>query len=557
MTVSVRTFLLYGFMIATLSVFGQLNEGGQPLSFTHSNSSDAFQHISLSPPDVSKLLEEDRAGDDSFRSERFAVLVPVGLDPLNSGTWEALPGGSSLWRLKLSLEGSLGSSLYFTGFDLPEQAKLFVYNEDKEELKGAFTWRNNQEVGMFATELIYSSTVVIELNVPPGMEPGNWFTLSEMTYCYGDHAVLLQADGFGDSQFCEVNINCSPEGDNWQDEKKGVVRIQVRVNGSAYWCTGSMINNTSMDKTPYLLTADHCAYKFGKYATPVDLATWLFYFNYESGGCADPQLEPQLFSMTGCEKIAHDGTHGSDGSDFYLVKLFNNIPASYNVYFNGWSTVDVPSSSGVTIHHPDGDIKKISTYLETPTTSSWQSNGLPSHWKVIWAETTNNWGVTEGGSSGAPLFDNIGRVVGTLTGGLASCSNPALPDYYGKFSYHWESNGIHDTTQLKPWLDPGNTGVLSLSGIPMGEEEWEIRGAEGFYLYPNPASDEVTVVFGTPASDDFRLEILDLFGNVLFSKVLRAQDTESKVRVDDLKPGIYFVRRTGSGMSRVIKMMKR
>ncbi len=56
-------------------------------------------------------------------------------------------------------------------------------------------------------------------------------------------------------------------------------------------------------------------------------------------------------------------------------------------------------------------------------------------------------------------------MIGTLTGGLAGCDDPDKPDYYGKFSYHWQSNGTADTAQLKPWLDPDDTGVLSLDGI--------------------------------------------------------------------------------------------
>ncbi len=541
----------------SMAGFSQLSEGGQPMSFSTNGISHSFQQVSLPPPDLETILEQDKSSAGEFRKSRFAVMVPVELTPLNSGTWELLPGGKRLWRLKLSLQGSLASSLYFTNFDLPKGVALYLYDENGLEVKGAYTHFNNRQNGLFATELIYSSAVVLELNLQQGIKPGNWFTVKEMTYAYDDQAGVLQNKGFGDSQFCEVNINCSPEGDNWQLEKRGVVRIQVKVNASAYWCTGSMINNTSLDKTPYLLTADHCAYKFGQYADADDLASWLFYFNYESTTCENPQLEPQLFSLTGCTKIAQDGTHGMDGSDFYLVKLMDNIPASYNIYFNGWSIVDVPSTSGVTIHHPDGDIKKISTYDEMPESSSWQGNGLPSHWKVLWAETANNWGVTEGGSSGAPLFDNIGRLVGTLTGGLASCTNPEYPDYYGKFSYHWESNGTDDTTQLKPWLDPGNTGVISLEGMMMGVEANPTWMIGGFEVYPNPAGEVVTLKFTRPGNDDVTVEVLDLLGHAIMTERITAMEGEHNLKLEGLKPGIYFIRMTGQEEASLRKIMKR
>jgi len=255
------------FLFGSPLIFAQKNEGGQPISFYTDELFATFQHVSLPPPDVERLLQEDQEWDDHFRAERFAKLVVVDLNPLNSGTLEILPDGQKVWRLKLSLEGSLASSLYFTDFSLPGGVNLFIYNENKGELLGAFTDKNNRESGLFATELIYDETVVLELNIPGIAEVANWFTISEITYSYNHIVNHALNKGFGGSGPCEVNINCSPEGDDWQDEKRGVVRIQVKVSGSGFWCTGSMINNARFDNTPYLLTADHCAFKFGHYAS--------------------------------------------------------------------------------------------------------------------------------------------------------------------------------------------------------------------------------------------------------------------------------------------------
>lgn len=545
------------FLFCSVVANAQLNEGGMPASSTMKKDIGSFQHVVLQAPGIEELMQEDAEDQDGFRGERFAKLVPVNLNPLSSGTWQDLRNGQKIWRLKLSLEGSLASSLYFTDFNLPEDVSLFIYDEGGGSVKGAYTDRNNRENGLFASELIYSGTVVLELNIPADLQPGKWFTIAEITFVYDAYQLPDGSKGFGDSQFCEVNINCQPEGDNWQDEKKGVVRIQVKVSSSIYWCSGSMINNVRQDKTPYLLTADHCAYKFGVYATEQDLGSWIFYFNYESAGCADPQFEPQLFSLTGCEKIANEGTHGMEGSDFYLVKLLDIIPSSYPVYFNGWSTVDAPSSSGVTIHHPNGDIKKVSTYDEPLVSSSWQGNGLPSHWKVLWVQTQNNWGVTEGGSSGAPLFDNLGRMVGTLTGGLASCSSPELPDYYGKFSYHWDSNGLADTLQLKPWLDPDNTGAIALSGLMMGENEIEFGKGEQLKIFPNPVGNELNVDYSQQVRHAFRVEILDMFGNTILHEQVDNPVGTISLQVGHLGPGIYFLRMSGEDSTVVRKIIKR
>jgi PKD repeat protein len=76
--------------------------------------------------------------------------------------------------------------------------------------------------------------------------------------------------------------------------------------------------------------------------------------------------------------------------------------------------------------------------------------------------------VTEGGSSGSPIFNNSGRIVGDLTGGGSYCSTPTSPDLYGKFSYSWDQNGSTAAERLKDWLDPDNTGITTLDGAYCG-----------------------------------------------------------------------------------------
>ncbi|MCF8334625.1 MAG: T9SS type A sorting domain-containing protein, partial [Bacteroidales bacterium] len=194
-------------------------------------------------------------------------------------------------------------------------------------------------------------------------------------------------------------------------------------------------------------------------------------FNYEARGCANPSLEPEYNTMVGADKRANGGDEASSGSDFYLVELNNMIPNYINAYYNGWSRTGEAASSGVSIHHPQGDIKKISTFSSKLNSTGFGTSDLESHWKVTWSSTENGYGVTEPGSSGSPIFDQSGLVVGSLTGGNAGCgADTNQPDYYGKFSYSWERNGNRPEDRLKDWLDPNNQGVSSLSGLAHGEE---------------------------------------------------------------------------------------
>ncbi|MBC8346908.1 MAG: T9SS type A sorting domain-containing protein [Candidatus Marinimicrobia bacterium] len=275
---------------------------------------------------------------------------------------------------------------------------------------------------------------------------------------------------YGESGGCQVNINCSPEGNNWQDEKKSVALI---LAGGTRWCTGSLINNTRLDGMPYLLTANHCLDMqdiggtiYDAINNP-DLSNWSFYWNYESPDCSDGiDFIPR--STSGATVMANK-SYGN-GSDFALLKLTENpkdITPEIQLYFNGWDQNN-PGQGGVGIHHPVGDIKKIGTHNIIPATSDCIL-GSSSFWKINWQSTANGHSITESGSSGSPLYDSNHRVIGQLLGAF-SCLNPNCSDppndiaNYGKFSVSWD-NGTDPRRRLKDWLDPDNTGVTQLDGL--------------------------------------------------------------------------------------------
>jgi hypothetical protein len=548
------------FFAPVLLVFGQWSYDGIPLSFQMKEDPGACHEIAVGMPDFDQLIKEDALSDAEGMPPRFAKHIPLALNPGNAGSWLFTENGWGVWRLALRAGGALATSLFFRDFELPEGSKLFIYSPDKMQLLGAFTEMNNRPDRCFATELINGDQCVIELNIPYQTLPVLPFEISEIAYAY--RFAGYENYGLKGSDFCEVNVNCSPEGDAWQNAKRGVVRIQVKVNSSSYWCTGTLLNNVKFDKIPYILTADHCAYQLGGYASAEDLSKWLFYFNYEGVDCESTGPAPGSFSLLGATKIAQGGNRGSTGSDFYLVRLQSDIPPGQNVYFNGWSALGVAQQNGVTVHHPDGDIKKISTYTTLLETSSWAGSGLDSHWKVIWSETLNGWGVTEGGSSGSPLYDGLGRIIGTLTGGLAACEaqgsiGPDKPDYYGKFSYHWESNGTADTAQLKPWLDPENTGILSLPGVSTSNTQSINITDPGVNIYPNPADDYIMIDFTTFAENDFQVSLYNLWGELILQQHRMAHDQQLKIGIEQLAPGSYVVKIDNDQRSLIRKVVIR
>ena len=412
-------------------VISQVSQGGNPKSFNLNLRSNINEKV-MDYIDVEALIQEDKQADKEIPF-RFGYDIPVNINLENSGTWDLLDDGSRIWRIKIKSEDAFSINLIFDEYRLPNGAELFAYSENFEMVLGAFTSFNNKDYGGMAISPIEGDVIFLEYFEPNSTDFRGQLNISHVVHGYKD--VFFQENrDYGDSGSCNNNVNC-PEGDMWESEIRAAAMI-LSSNGSRL-CSGSMINNVRQDLTPYFLTANHCIYG--------NTDSWIIMFNYESPGCAN-ENGPTNMTVQGTTLRA-----SGSGSDFALFELSETPPESYEIHYSGWSAVDVAPIQPVAIHHPSGDIKKISFDYENGISDGWSGND-GSHWRVAdWED-----GTTEPGSSGSPLYDADHRIVGQLHGGEASCSYN-VNDYYGKFSTSW-NNG------LSTWLDPDNTGTLVLDG---------------------------------------------------------------------------------------------
>lgn len=427
--------------------------------------------IQLQTPNLTELAVEDDIRDKQGVLYRIGVAIPTHLSPQNGGYWTTNADGSRTWQVIISAPGAEAISYLFERFVLHGGSTLRIQNLYGQDVHPLLTSADVEVHQMQNAALCAGATHVLTLTEPAYTTPSEIY-MDRIMYNY-------RSTGFGgqekinESDPCEVNINCSPVGDTWQDEKRGVARIYVVEGAQAGWCSGSLVNNTAQDCKPYFLTALHC----GVNATTANMNQWKFYFGYEAPSCTNPTAVGTLAShfITGCLRIADaaDGG-GNSGSDFLLVKLGNannentiitNLKsANFNAYWNGWNASPTPTTGGAGIHHPAGDIKKISTFSGNTVSTQWGS-ATGSHWRVTWTANANGYGVTEGGSSGSPLFEAAsGNIIGTLTGGGSFCTAQTAPDQYGKMAFHWTNNGTTAAEQLKPWLDAANLNVLVFGG---------------------------------------------------------------------------------------------
>lgn len=463
-------FLLVTGIVLPGSAHAQISEGGTPTSFKYQNTLKSDLPTVQIPINfsVEDLKTVDRWQVSQGAPLKVGVLLPTDLTIDNAGSWNTLPDGKRVWRLQVQAKDAIALMLSFRYFYIPENGKLFIYSSDKTHLIGAFTHHTNPPTKEYATEFLAGDKIILEYEAGISENEHPRIAIDAVGYGYNHlHVSRTMADtGPGTSGSCMVNINCE-EGEAWQTEKNGVCQMTLPIGNYIYICSGALVNNTAEDLKPYILSAFHCI-DLDIPVTEKNLNKYTFYFHFEHTGCENNSSIASYRTITGCKKIA--GIPLDGGSDGLLLLLNQTIPEHYNAYYNGWDRSNTAAQSGVGIHHPSGDYMKISTFNKVARTSTWYGidniKGAPNaHWNVVFEQTANGHAVTEGGSSGSPLFNQNKQIVGTLSGGSSSCEKPNGANTYGKLYYHWDQYPNKDnTSRMDIYLDPNHTGKTQLAG---------------------------------------------------------------------------------------------
>lgn len=147
--------------------------------------------------------------------------------------------------------------LYYKEFYIPKGGRLFIYNANKSHVIGAFTHANSV-TSKFATEFVAGDDIILEYEATANGEnrasESRMWGMDIITYPFP--TVWKDSDSELSGP-CMVNINCE-EGDEWQNQGKGVCMMVMKIGKRAFLCSGSLVNNTARDKKPYVLSAFHC-----------------------------------------------------------------------------------------------------------------------------------------------------------------------------------------------------------------------------------------------------------------------------------------------------------
>jgi Secretion system C-terminal sorting domain len=154
-------------------------------------------------------------------------------------------------------------------------------------------------------------------------------------------------------------------------------------------------------------------------------------------------------------------------------------PQNSGITYAGWDRRGIASPNATCLHHPQGDVMKVSYDADPVVRSPYPGSSASVYWQTDW-----NQGVTEKGSSGSSLFNSEHKIIGQLRGGYSYCGGSNLKDYYGAFDVSWAGSGT-PATRLKDWLDPSNTDATALAGI--AANHYSIAGPSQFCVAGNYA----------------------------------------------------------------------
>ena len=468
-------FARYGCLALIASIFFTAASSAQVMNQDYKRDPnlkpEPIRHVQMVPLDYVAINQEDDVRASEGLPPRYAIPNAVQMTPANAGAWSTLPDGSRRWTFEVSCENARSMNLGFTRYVMPEGGQLVFRSADMQTIVRPFTAADNAPHGELWTPPINTNRVVVEVTLPADQVPALDLILGSINVGYREfgEAIAEAADGGASprSGSCNVDVVCSIA-DPWDAEINSVAVIST---GGSTFCTGFMVNNTAQDLKPYFMTANHCGIGAG------NAASLVVFWNFQNSTCRG--VPGGSGTGTGTLSDLQTGSFfraPSSASDFTLVELDEPPNPDWQVSFAGWDRQGLNPPSGVCIHHPSTNEKRITFYDGTsirPTHgSSWPCTAFPgpgdnSHISAYWSL-----GVTEPGSSGSPLFDNNHRVIGQLHGGPSSCSATGenRSDCYGRISRSWTGGGSN-STRLSNWLDPGNTGAMfvdTISGAGMG-----------------------------------------------------------------------------------------
>ncbi len=496
----------------------------------------ASKGVSFGRVDVDALLAEDavrHATPGVPKRVGLTRAVPGGrITSVTAGTWVDLADGSAVWLLRLEAADAKAIRLHFSQFDLEAGAEVRLVGV----LEGVDAYRGKGPNGdaAFWAAATPGDVTYIEYFHPRGKRDVH-LEIDVLSHFYKDPGFLPPQQQPNVPEDPEGLLACQQSVTCHEVDQASRDAVGLMIFDGGFLCSGALLNDLDANTfAGYFLTANHC---ISTQSSANSLTVYWFYQPASCGGPAPPlSLRPKSI---GAKLLAN-----SSLSDFSFLRL-NNDPED-GQGFAAWTTT-IPASSGAAvkgIHHPGGSWKRFSSGLTT--SSSPICGGLPTTRFVY-----NDWsvGITEGGSSGSPLFNSNWEVVGQLYGVCCSftcssvdyCDRPQdFNNVYGRFSQSYTSFSSYLNAIIPDDAYESNDSIAEAPGLGEGTHALRLVDYDDYFKVVFDSDADVTFLatFST-TSMDLDLYLLNEVGAVVASS---AGATSTETVVATVPAGIYFIR---------------
>lgn len=372
------------------------------------------------------------------------------------GDWQTARDGSSIWRLVLRSPGAAAIRLHLEDFHAPDgQLWITELHENQPQTFGPYTNGGVHEDGEFWTNAALGEAVLIEYQARSRSRTLP-FRIAEISHFTNlpiqiakpapDMTLAKAGEIRSAALSCNIDVNCRPE---YAELARAVARISFETGDGGALCSGTVINTRNSSFIPYFLTAAHCI------SSDAEARTVEAFFLYQSQSCNGPA--PTASSIKRALGARYVAGSSLDAGDFTLLRL-NSVPDG--TIFAGWNPDEHPAGAAVTgIHHPTGDLKKISFGSRGDTVNT-RSRPAQNFYTITWRE-----GVTQGGSSGSGIFNDQNQLVGMLSGGprpeagQTECDMRPAFDWYGRFDVAFPQ--IRTLLEDRAGTNPGGGGTTN------------------------------------------------------------------------------------------------
>jgi hypothetical protein len=425
------------------------------------------------------VSEEELAELDKYECEtcvksqklRVGLVKPVGVQ-FSFGSLDSVErtaDGGMVWTGAVESRGATGLRLHFTNFNLPDNSALYIYGLNGEAF-GPYTGRGQSDSGDFWSHTLTGPVVYVQLrhfgpisenalrSISFDIEGAGYLSDKFLIPFYQGKTPELEGLS-GTMTHCPDNAACVEDascysGTALANAKKAAAAMQWVSGAWIYMCSGGLIADSDPGtQIPYFLTANHCISR-DRIAESLEC-----YFQYATSSCHATCQPIGNFPRT----LGADVLNSSTDGDHTLMQLWQNPPSGS--VFMGWTTQPVANANGTRlfrVSHPSG---MPQAYSEHDVDNAYiECSGLPIGEFIYSYDVL---GATEGGSSGSPVMNMNGQIVGQLYGAcgytLETCDAEQNRTVDGAFAFYYNS--------VAPWLGGGGGATkMHVSSIVLSKK---------------------------------------------------------------------------------------